>query len=296
LTTENIRFREIEFNLKTVSDIENSVKHNSIDYIGLIKYPETTIIRDNYKLLISEDVYNQYNINLIFGENGSGKTTYMNYISQYLETENISFSYKLQIIKNKDDNKKVSDVLWSKDLIFNSDIIKPLINLELMDKYMCELSGGELQKISIILCLMKDVQYYFIDEPSANLDIESRLSLIKVLKKFVLNYKKTLYIIEHDLIVAISLAQEFNSKILIIEKETTLVKPKLLHQNSQANFDETDRIYKISKYLDFKLGINKFFEILNITTRLSTHNRPRINKLNSQKDQEQKYLLNFYSE
>jgi ATP-binding cassette subfamily E protein 1 len=45
------------------------------------------------------------------------------------------------------------------------------------------LSGGELQRIALILELGKPADIYLIDEPSAYLDSEQRLIVAKVIKR-----------------------------------------------------------------------------------------------------------------
>ena len=47
------------------------------------------------------------------------------------------------------------------------------------------LSGGELQRVALTLCLGKPADVYLIDEPSAYLDSEQRLHAAKVIKRSV---------------------------------------------------------------------------------------------------------------
>lgn len=137
---------------------------------------------------------------------------------------------------------------------------------------MNELSGGELQRIRIALCLAKPAQVYILDEPSANLDIEKRLVVTRVVKRFILNNNKCAFIVEHDMMMAVSFAQEYTSRILLV--------------NDGA----------ISEPMPFQTGINTFLQSLNITMRLAkNNNRPRINKVNSQLDKEQKKTRQYYS-
>lgn len=46
------------------------------------------------------------------------------------------------------------------------------------------LSGGELQRVALALCLGKPADVYLIDEPSAYLDSEQRLHAAKVIKRW----------------------------------------------------------------------------------------------------------------
>ena len=62
-----------------------------------------------------------------------------------------------------------------------------------------EISGGELQSVSIAAALLKDVDLYFFDEPSSYLDIYQRLKVARIIKE--LSEKKKVLVIEHDLAV-----------------------------------------------------------------------------------------------
>ncbi len=63
---------------------------------------------------------------------------------------------------------------------FNADVMKPLRIEELMDQEVGNLSGGELQRVALTVCLGKPADVYLIDEPSAYLDSEQRLVAAKV--------------------------------------------------------------------------------------------------------------------
>jgi ATP-binding cassette subfamily E protein 1 len=65
------------------------------------------------------------------------------------------------------------------------------------------LSGGELQRVALCLCLGKPAEVYLIDEPSAYLDSEQRITASKVIKRFILHAKKTAFVVEHDFIMVI---------------------------------------------------------------------------------------------
>lgn len=55
---------------------------------------------------------------------------------------------------------------------FVSDVTKPMLLDDIIDNQVLELSGGELQRVCIILALGKPADVYLIDEPSAYLDSE----------------------------------------------------------------------------------------------------------------------------
>merc|ERR1719455_10885 len=77
---------------------------------------------------------------------------------------------------------------------------------ELMDRVVTNLSGGELQRLALVLALGKPADIYLIDEPSAYLDVEQRIVTARVIKRFILHAKKTAFIVEHDFIMATYLA------------------------------------------------------------------------------------------
>jgi ATP-binding cassette subfamily E protein 1 len=89
---------------------------------------------------------------------------------------------------------------------FISDIIKPLNVHNLYDNEVQKLSGGELQRVALVLALGKKANVYLIDEPSAYLDSEQRIIASKVMKRFVLNSNKSAFVVEHDFIMATYIA------------------------------------------------------------------------------------------
>lgn len=155
---------------------------------------------------------------------------------------------------------------------FQSEVVKPLDVEGILDQQLVNLSGGELQRVALILCLGKPADVYLIDEPSAYLDSEQRLIAAKVIKRFLLHAKKTGFIVEHDFIMATYLADRVVVFDGLAGVETTACSPQTL-----------------------LVGMNRFLELLNITFRRDPNNyRPRINKLNSLKDTEQKKSGNYF--
>ena len=120
--------------------------------------------------------------------------------------------------------------------------------------------------MAIVLALGKPCDIYLIDEPSAYLDSEQRILAAKVIKRWVMNTKKAAFVVEHDFIMASYLAD----RVVVFEGEPA--------KETLANAPET-----------LVTGMNRFLRMLEITFRRDPNNyRPRINKLDSQKDSEQK--------
>merc|ERR1719218_596195 len=101
-------------------------------------------------------------------------------------------------------HKKIRDALIHPQ--FASDVVKPMLIQPLMDQEVKYLSGGELQRVALVIALGTPADIYLIDEPSAYLDSEQRIMAAKVIKRFILHAKKTAFIVEHDFIMATYLA------------------------------------------------------------------------------------------
>mmetsp|Transcript_8447 Transcript_8447/g.20761 ORF Transcript_8447/g.20761 Transcript_8447/m.20761 type:complete len:123 (+) Transcript_8447:1981-2349(+) len=115
------------------------------------------------------------------------------------------------------------------------------------------------------MCLAKDCEIYLIDEPSAYLDLEQRIKVAKTIKNFIAEEEKSSFVVEHDFMMSTYLAD----KVIVFEKKKDF---------SKAGIPQ--------KVCD---GMNLFLKDLEITFRRDLTNfRPRINKLNSLKDREQK--------
>jgi len=53
---------------------------------------------------------------------------------------------------------------------------------EILDRPIEVLSGGELQRVAIAICLLKDGDVYIFDEPSSHLDVNQRLQVAKAIR------------------------------------------------------------------------------------------------------------------
>ncbi|MBM3229864.1 ATP-binding cassette domain-containing protein, partial [Candidatus Parvarchaeota archaeon] len=62
-----------------------------------------------------------------------------------------------------------------------------------------ELSGGELQRVAVAACYIKDADIYYFDEPASYLDIEQRLIVAKAIRGLAEKHGKKVIVIEHDM-------------------------------------------------------------------------------------------------
>ena len=157
--------------------------------------------------------------------------------------------------------------------IYRAEIIKPLGLENLLDHYIRELSGGELQKTYIAEALSHlDANLIFMDEPSAFLDSEARLSVTKTIKRNIKNRKIAAFIVEHDI-----LCVDFMSDSLIV----------FSGEPGKQGF--------ASAPVNLRYGMNKFLKDVEVTFRRDPKSlRPRVNKMGSELDRKQKAMGEYY--
>eukprot|EP00598_Pedospumella_elongata_P001382 CAMPEP_0184973490 /NCGR_PEP_ID=MMETSP1098-20130426/5242_1 /TAXON_ID=89044 /ORGANISM="Spumella elongata, Strain CCAP 955/1" /LENGTH=628 /DNA_ID=CAMNT_0027495945 /DNA_START=41 /DNA_END=1927 /DNA_ORIENTATION=+ len=302
--TENLRFRDEELNFKLATStelFENPGKTSMYSYPAMTKtmrgaeVPGTPI--QTFILHVNKGQFTDSEIVVMLGENGTGKTTFIRMLAGLLKSDEqteaeaeedyetahrfsvpqLNVSYKPQKISPKFQgtvrmllHKKIRDAYIHPQFV--SDVMRPMSMEAIMENGVQTLSGGELQRVAIVLCLGTAADIYLVDEPSAYLDSEQRIAASKVIKRFIMHAKKTAFVVEHDFIMATYLAD----RVIVYEGnpgvETTANSPQSLIP-----------------------GMNSFLKQLNITFRRDPSNfRPRINKMDSVKDKEQKTAGNFF--
>ncbi|GMJ05981.1 ATP-binding cassette E2, ARABIDOPSIS THALIANA RNASE L INHIBITOR PROTEIN 2 [Hibiscus trionum] len=283
--TENLRFRDESLTFKVAETPQESAEE--IETYARYRYPTMTKTQGGFKLKVVEGEFTDSQIIVMLGENGTGKTTFIRMLAGLLKPDSVegsdveipefNVSYKPQKISPKFQNTvrhllhhKIRDSYMHPQFV--SDVMKPLLIEQLMDQEVVNLSGGELQRVALCLCLGKPADIYLIDEPSAYLDSEQRIVASKVIKRFILHAKKTAFVVEHDFIMATYLAD----RVIVYEGKPSV--------DCTANSPQS-----------LLTGMNLFLSHLDITFRRDPTNfRPRINKLDSTKDREQKSAGSYY--
>jgi len=286
--TENLRFREVSLTFKVTQDVEvdEAERLHKTEYPALEKRMGDA--ERSFKLSVEAGAFANSEIIVMLGQNGTGKTTFIRMLAGYLKPDGagedpdkqipeMNVSYKPQLLSAKFPGT-VRDLLLTKvreaymHPQFQTDVSKPMLIEAIADQEVQNVSGGELQRVAIVLALGKPADIYLLDEPSAYLDVEQRIVAARVIKRFILHAKKTAFIVEHDFIMATYLAD----RVIVYEGspgvDCTATTPKSLLE-----------------------GMNQFLQQLEITFRRDpTNYRPRINKALSQKDQEQKSSGNYF--
>jgi ATP-binding cassette subfamily E protein 1 len=221
----------------------------------------------------------------VFGPNGIGKTTFVKILAGLEEAdagetsaeEEMKVSYKPQYISPQYSGtveellKEAADKEFQTSL-YQSQILQPLKMPVLLDREVTELSGGELQRVAIAACLSRGAELYLLDEPSAYLDVEDRLSVARTIRHVIENRKVTAFVVEHDVVT-----QDFIADRLM----TFTGEPGI---QGFAN-----------KPTGLREGMNSFLEDMKITFRRDPQTkRPRVNKEGSRLDREQKNIGEYY--
>jgi ATP-binding cassette subfamily E protein 1 len=274
IPTENVRFREDEMTFRVQKAVETTEEQKDEEIIkpNEYTYPAMSKTLGQFKVNIEFGRFMSSQIVVMLGQNGTGKTTFIKVMAGILkpddeETElpRLLVSYKPQTIAPKFQGS-VRDLLftklkdsWSAPL-FKTEVLTPLDMDGLLDNDVQTLSGGELQRVAIVLCLAKPCDIYLIDEPSAYLDSEQRVRAARVMKRWILTSKRSGFIVEHDFIMATYLADLVIVYDGVPAVESTARSPEGLVS-----------------------GMNKFLNMMDITFRRDPVNfRPRINKAGSQ--------------
>jgi len=278
LPNENVRFRDKKFTFDA-STSQDEFQHGEsiISYTKLVKkYPSFSVTIESGSVGKGELVG-------IMGANALGKTTLMKMIAGIENPDDgtidkkLKIAYKPQYLSNDIDIEVISVLDKANQgsiegSLEEEQIIAPLKIKKLYNKSVKNLSGGELQKVSVASCLLQKVDLYALDEPSAFLDVEDRIAIGKFLQKFVRSFGKSAIVIDHDM----QLMDLVSDSMIIFEGMPSIEG----HASSPMSKSE---------------AMNKFLKSLEITFRRDEKSlRPRVNKDGSRLDKEQKSSSNYY--
>ena len=278
LPTENVRFRDKKFSFDVSSKAEEFQEAE-----GIIKYPKLEKKFPKFSVSIEPGKVSKGEVLGIMGANALGKTTMMKMIAGVEKPDTgevdkkVKIAYKPQYLQNDVDVEVVALLDKANEnpiegSIEEEQIIEPLKIKKLYSKSVKNLSGGELQKVAVAACLLQKVDLYALDEPSAFLDVEDRIAIAKFIQKFVRSFGKSAIIIDHDL----QLMDLISDKIVIFEGISGL------------------KGYATSP-LPKAEAMNQFLKSLDMSFRRDEKSmRPRVNKMDSRLDKQQKSSGNFY--
>ncbi len=277
LPEENIRFREraIEFSMSPPRG--EWITGELVSYQGLGKdFGQFSLQVSPGKIKEGESVG-------IVGPNATGKTTFVKMLAGVLEADSgsvdadIKVSYKPQYI-TPDFDGTLKDLLHSSAFevvqsgFFQTEVMEPLALKHLLGKRVKNLSGGELQRAAIAVCLAREADVYLLDEPSAYLDSNQRMNAARTLRRVMEKSGKSALIVDHDIYFL-----------------------DMVSDSMMVFGGEPGRRGVGEGPMEMRTGMNRFLKEVDITFRrdADTH-RPRINKPDSRLDREQKGKGEYY--
>lgn len=274
LKDENVRFRKEEITFDTAGKVW---KGEEI----LLQYPVLRKRFEGFTFQGSEGEIHTGEVIGVIGPNAIGKSTFVKILAGVLEgdeefTTTLKISYKPQYLES-DYEGTVMEVLFKVNKggltsLQMTEVVRPLDLERLMENKVSQLSGGELQRLSIAVCLLREADLYLLDEPSAYLDVEQRLAMAKVVRRYVEQKERAAMVVEHDIVSLDYLADR-----LVVFSGIPGVEGRA------------------SSPMEMRKGMNTFLKTVNITFRRDPETgRPRANKEDSLLDREQKSKGEYY--
>lgn len=202
------------------------------------------------------------------GPNGAGKSTLLSIVAGlidkesgevYLDNRNIK-SYKKDELSKKMSILRQSNNLnlrltirelvefgrfpYSKGRLTEEDhkavdeALSYMRLLDIQDKYLDEISGGQRQRAFISMVIAQGTEYIFLDEPLNNLDMSNSVQMMKVLRSLCNDLNKTIVIVMHD----INFASCYSDYVVAFKDGEVLKEGKT---NDIINENTLEEIYQI---------------------------------------------------
>lgn len=158
-----------------------SGKSTLMNMIGGLDHPTggSVIIEENDISSMSEDelaIFRRRNLGIIY--------QFYNLIPTLSAEENIALPWKLD--GRKENKKRLAEILQ-------------LLGLEKRAKHLPgQMSGGQQQRVSIGRALINEPAFILADEPTGNLDSQTGMEIMDILKHANQKYKQTILLVTHD--------------------------------------------------------------------------------------------------
>ena len=217
-----------------MKDTNIDIQNLSIGYF--LKHGKQKLVKDN----INQKLY-KGEVTCLLGANGSGKSTLLRTLAGFQPLLEGKILYNDKSIGSYSDSERslliglvLTDKIYAggisvfdlvslgrhphtgffgslkkrdKEIIFDS-MGKTGISHK-ADTYISELSDGERQKAMIAKALAQECPIILLDEPTAFLDINSRIEIMYLLKELASKEQKSILLSTHDIETAIRLGDRF---------------------------------------------------------------------------------------
>lgn len=277
LREENVRFRDSEIKF------ESHPPRKEWSKVSLLRFKPLRKRFKGFNLSTGEGGIGAGEVVGVVGPNATGKTTFVKMLAGELNptagsvSSTVTVSYKPQYLETKFSGTvrelymtEIMEEFESK--YFQSEILRSLGVDPLLEREPKSLSGGELQRVAIALCLGRKADLYLIDEPSAYLDSNQRMQAAKTIRRSMEKRGLSGLIVDHDVYFL------------------DLVSDSLMVFSGEPGVKGTGE-----GPFGMREGMNSFLKMVEITFRRDNDtNRPRINKFGSALDREQKAKGEYY--
>ncbi len=209
----------------------------------------------------------------IVGNNGSGKSTFLNIITGNLQAdsgniekgETVHFGYYKQQGITLDNDLRMIDVIKEIAEFITIGKNKTLSASQLLEyfrfpksqhySYVSKLSGGERKRLYLITVLMRNPNFLILDEPTNDFDIQT----LNVLEEYISKFQGNVLIVSHDRYFMDKVVDE----LFIFEENGKIVNfaGNYTDYNDYRNFIESERqkTDKIGKKKQHKVRKKKLF-------------------------------------
>lgn len=191
---------------------------------NISKWYQMGEVRVNALSEVSFDVYEGEFV-VVLGPSGSGKSTMLNIIGGMDRVSEGEVYFRKQPLHNADDKQLTRYRREAVGFIFQFYNLMPNLtareNVELAieiateplsvaevlaevglaergDHFPSQLSGGEQQRVAVARAVAKNPDILLCDEPTGALDFQTGIQVLKLLRKFNREYKKTVMVITHN--------------------------------------------------------------------------------------------------
>jgi ATP-binding cassette, sub-family E, member 1 len=282
LKDENVRFRTDPVRF-VAHPPKPAVRHNL-----LVEFPALEKEFPKFRLSVGAGSLAKGETVGVVGPNATGKTTFVRMLAG-VETPTagtppagVTVSYKPQYLKatqpaslRERSNALEGDPTFDGKL-FERELVPGLHLDEVLDVALTDLSGGELQRAAVALALARPATLYLLDEPSAYLDADERMSMARLVRRQVERQAVSALVVDHD-VYFLDLACD---ALMVFQPE-----------GSDGSRGRGGGPFAMRE------GMNRLLRTVDITFRRDAETlRPRINREGSVLDREQRAKGEYYYE
>ncbi len=205
------------------------------------------IIKDKNKTLV-EIKFDIRNSTALVGQSGSGKSIITKAILG-MSAENLTTHCDMNIPKDialvpQNPFRSLSPLTKIKDQLFHDideakDMFVSLdLDIEFLDRFPKELSGGQLQRVVLAFVLLKRPKLLLLDEPTTSLDKTNQKIILNIIKSIKQRYNIKILYITHD----INTAKIFCDDIIVIKNGSIVEQGELMQVLSKPQQNYTHKL------------------------------------------------------